>query len=732
MDADRWQQVNALLDSVMELPPGEQRSYLDVHCEDDPELRREVLSLLEAHGEAESFLEAPAKDYAASLIAMDHDLATDPLIGTVVDGYQILGVLGRGGMGIVYKARDVNLDKEVALKMIDPALARDEAFVRKFRGEARALARIDSRHIVRVHAMRQTETGLYIVMEYVDGGTLSDVIREGPLPWDEAQPLVEQMLTALEHAHGVGVIHRDIKPSNIMLTTTSMVKVTDFGLAKVRQNEVAATVTQGIAGTIRYMSPEQVKGSSDLDHRSDLFSMGMTIYQLLAGRLPFEDDSSDFDIMRAIVEEPFPEPTTYHAAIPRPVAEVLMQALEKDPRRRFQSAAEMRAAFASAGGGPIHVSADAPTVLEAPAYSPSNDKASTSDQKKGLSQRTMMLGALGTLGVLLVAAVLILSIGPLGDDAPPEDPPTATSPLTLTSVPDGVRVYANDTYVGTTPLQDAGVNVGDGQVAFRFEKAGFLSRDTTLAVEADTPVPLQRISLVRDETETEITQVRIASNPSGAVVRINGERAGPTPLNDVELPSDEAITVEFRHDNCQSRTLAFDTPPPSIQADLVCQEETQTQTTTTPDPPARATLTLNVAPEGSIAVEGENCQAGTPCSVRAGSKQVTFRHPQYGDQTRTISVDGGSEVSRTFYFEQPVVIQVRHAESGDPIWGSIFVDGEQRGSLTDLPLRLGPGTHRVEVRRELYEVGNPVREVTIEPGFQQEAPEVMVFQISAQ
>ena len=336
MTSERWQQINVLLDAVLDLPPGEQQAYLDVHCP-DPELRREVRSLLEAHDEAQSFLEEPAKDFASPLIPMTNALSADPLIGQEIDGYRILDVLGRGGMGIVYKALDINLDKVVALKMIDPALARDETFVHRFRTEARALARIDSPHIVRVYAMRQTEVGLYIIMEYVDGGTVTDLLSNGPLPWLRARPIIQQMLTALEHAHGVHVIHRDIKPSNIMLTSKGVVKVTDFGLAKVRQQGDMATITQGIAGTLFYMSPEQVVGLADLDHRSDLYSMGMTIYQMLAGRLPLDRDLGDFAVMRAIVEDPMPLLSTFIPSLPEPVVEQVMKALEKEPARRYQS-----------------------------------------------------------------------------------------------------------------------------------------------------------------------------------------------------------------------------------------------------------------------------------------------------------------------------------------------------------------------------------------------------------
>lgn len=269
----------------------------------------------------------------------------DVLIGRDIDGYRVIEVLGRGGMGIVYKAEDVALDRFVALKVIDPALARDETFVRRFRTEARALASVQSLYIVNIHTLRQTDHGMYIVMEYVDGGTLADLIEKGPMDWERAYPIIRQMLSGFEQAHGVGVIHRDIKPRNIMLSQDGVVKVTDFGLAKLRRGDRASTVTQGTAGTLFYMSPEQVKGVHDLDHRSDVYSIGMTIYEMLTGQLPFDREAGDFTIMRTIVENKLPPPTQFRSDLPAPISRFIMKALEKDPDKRYASAREFRHAL---------------------------------------------------------------------------------------------------------------------------------------------------------------------------------------------------------------------------------------------------------------------------------------------------------------------------------------------------------------------------------------------------
>lgn len=315
----------------------------------------------------------------------------DPLIGHDIGEYRITGVLGRGGMGIVYAADDTNLGIPVALKMIDPALARDASFVRRFRAEARAMARIQSPHIVRVMAMRQTEHGLFLVMECVDGGTLYDRMSAGSMAWNDAWPVIRQMLLALEKAHAVGVIHRDIKPRNVMLTRDGTVKVTDFGLAKDVSGDSSATVTQAVAGTLLYMSPEQVRASPTLDARSDLFALGLTAYEMLAGRLPFERDAGEFAVMRAIAEEAFPPPTKFAPSVPDRPARVLMKALEKDPDKRYASAAALREAFEAA----LPETASARTATRVKPLA-----------QPGGSRRIGLIAAAAVLGLLLAAGLV--------------------------------------------------------------------------------------------------------------------------------------------------------------------------------------------------------------------------------------------------------------------------------------------------------------------------------------
>ncbi len=270
----------------------------------------------------------------------------DAVIGKEVDGYHVESVLGRGGMGVVYKAEDVALSRPVALKRINPAQAHREQFLRRFRSEAKALARINSPNITSIYALRDTDIGLLIVMEYVDGGTLKDKVQDGPMAPGEAIPIVRQILQAFRDAHGAGVIHRDIKPQNIMMSTDGAVKITDFGIAKLRRQDSGETVTQGgQGGTLKYMSPEQIEKIDEVDNRSDLYALGMTMYEMLAGRLPFEELDTDFDIMRKVVEGDVPPPEEFVPNLPPGLSKIIRKATATKPEDRYASAEEMLSAL---------------------------------------------------------------------------------------------------------------------------------------------------------------------------------------------------------------------------------------------------------------------------------------------------------------------------------------------------------------------------------------------------
>jgi serine/threonine-protein kinase len=260
------------------------------------------------------------------------------MIGKKIDPYEIEEILGRGGMGVVYRARDTKLERDVAIKMMDIQYASDPNFLKRFQSEAKALARLQDPNIVSIFSLLETTDGICIVMEYVRGTTLAKLlIPQAPLPIPRVIKIFKQLLLALSHAHKEGVIHRDIKPANIIVGDDDRIKVADFGLAKIKQ-EFAATATKGTAGTLYYMSPEQFRGLKEVDNRGDIYSAGMSLYECLTGKLPFGIDDSYYTIAQQVVHGQVPPPETMKLEIPGGLVAIVKRMIACDVNDRYQSA----------------------------------------------------------------------------------------------------------------------------------------------------------------------------------------------------------------------------------------------------------------------------------------------------------------------------------------------------------------------------------------------------------
>ena len=285
-------------------------------------------------------------------------------IGKTVDSYQILDVVGRGGMGIVYKAKDLMLEKDVAVKMMDARLDPEGRLLKRFQDEARALAKLQHPNIVAIYALRESELGLCIVMELVSGKNLAEIIKAtGAMPLERFKRIFLQCLNALDHAHKEGIVHRDIKPSNIMLTDRDVVKITDFGLAK-RLDPSANASTMLVGGTLYYSPPEQLDSLANVDYRGDIYSLGMTMYEALTGKIPFADTSSDFKIRQAIVDGTIPPPNRLRPDLPDGFVQLVMKAIHNDPAKRFRSAAAMLEALEECETSPSPVSRRKPLPIK--------------------------------------------------------------------------------------------------------------------------------------------------------------------------------------------------------------------------------------------------------------------------------------------------------------------------------------------------------------------------------
>jgi tRNA A-37 threonylcarbamoyl transferase component Bud32 len=273
------------------------------------------------------------------------------MVGRVVGSYRIVEKIGEGGMGAVYRAVDEMLEREVAIKAIRPELARDPEIVERFRAEAKILARVSHPAIATIYSFFHDGGELFLAMEYVRGRTLSAVLAaEGALPWRRAVPLLSTALEGIEQAHRAGIIHRDLKPDNLMFTEAGALKVMDFGIARVPGSN-HLTRTGLLIGTLRYVAPEQIRGE-EVDRRTDLYALGVVLYQMLTGRVPFEGPT-DFAILKAQIEDPPAPPRSLVPAIPEELERIVLKALEKSPDARFQTAGELRTALAALGPLPL-------------------------------------------------------------------------------------------------------------------------------------------------------------------------------------------------------------------------------------------------------------------------------------------------------------------------------------------------------------------------------------------
>ncbi|MBA2643841.1 MAG: Stk1 family PASTA domain-containing Ser/Thr kinase [Solirubrobacterales bacterium] len=289
--------------------------------------------------------------------------------GVVIDGrYRLLSRLGHGGMAEVWAAEDSELGRQVALKMLHARLAADQDFVERFRREASAAAGLQHPNVVQVYDRGESQGTYYIAMEYLRGLSLKDVVRRGSLEPGYAVELIVQVLKAARFAHRNGIVHRDLKPHNVMLDGEGRVKVTDFGIARAGASDM--TETGSIMGTAQYLSPEQAQGHA-VTERSDLYSVGVMLFELLTGRVPFEGESAVTIALRHVSEAP-PPPSRLNPAVSPALDAVVLRALEKDPGRRFRDADEFITALAATGEAPGDAT-QMTRIAPAAAYVPPSD-----------------------------------------------------------------------------------------------------------------------------------------------------------------------------------------------------------------------------------------------------------------------------------------------------------------------------------------------------------------------
>ncbi len=376
MERNRWQRTEELYHAALERAPDERAAFLAEACADDSDLRREVEELLRYDGAAESFMQDNAFAAAAQELEPEELSQTAPqlLPGQHIGAYKILALLGRGGMGVVYRARDERLRRDVAIKVLPASLANDTDRLLRFRQEAQATSALNHPNILMIYDIGTASPELggapFIVAELLEGAELRAQLESGALPARRALDYAQQITQGLAAAHEKGIVHRDLKPENLFVTKDGRVKILDFGLAKLRPPQPGAVDTDAptqkrltdpgvVMGTVGYMSPEQVRGQ-ETDHRSDIFAFGVILYEMLSGQRAFRGASA-IEVMNAILKEEPPELGETNAKVSPQIEKLVRRCLEKQPERRFQSAYDLGFAL-EALSTPSNSRLDAPAV----------------------------------------------------------------------------------------------------------------------------------------------------------------------------------------------------------------------------------------------------------------------------------------------------------------------------------------------------------------------------------
>ena len=475
------------------------------------------------------------------------------LDGKEFDGFRILGKIGEGGMGDVYKAEDINLEQHRAIKVLKPVLGQDELFMKRFCREAKELARLHHPNIVIIFGFRSDpEIGSYIIMEYVDGITLNKIIKQaGVMSHEEAIPTFKQLLKAVSYAHKKNLIHRDIKPSNVMLTNDNIVKLTDFGLAKNLEQDKELTLTGGAAiGTLFYMPPEQIRNSTSVDYRSDIYSLGITLYEMLVGQTPFADNDSLYSIQTAIIQETPPAPNKVRSNIPQSLSEIVMKSIDKIPKNRYQSVDEMLDAIDS-----YQVYKDTETVR---IVNPKN--------KKIVWSKPMPKVVLGLL-IIIIMGIGAFSLIPIMQGNPSDPPIEPTSYIFGKVEPERINRKTN-LALAVVPYGSISVNgvqqannsaksvfiemISEGENNVIFSHPEFGEKKVIISASignvANSVICYFKYSLNIEVTDTN-------SNPLSANIFINNQQLRQkSPISAYTLYPGE-YEIKVRHTGFQSRDL---------------------------------------------------------------------------------------------------------------------------------------------------------------------------------
>lgn len=471
------------------------------------------------------------------------------MIGTTVGKYRIVGVLGRGGMGTVYKAVDETLGREVAVKVLNADLLAPDR-VARFKAEAVTLARLSHPHIAHVYELASSGESLLMVMECIQGETLEQLVaRHGPLPIDRAVRIVAQVLDGLQHAHRAGIVHRDLKPANLMVTASGDVKVMDFGIARV-QGATRLTGEGYMLGTPAYMAPEQVRGD-EVDARTDLYAMGVVLYQLVTGRLPFEADTTVAMIQKQLNEPPTPA-RQHRSDLPPWLDDVLARALAKSPAERFQSSEDLRLALLRYQ----HPDQFTPTLpltpgpQAVPAVAPEAQVAAAvvgSQSTVTLQRRHLAMGATAGVALAVVGGAAMAYLVLRGGDPEPARTPQTAATSADVQTPSPIAAASPATQSNPLPLRETPPSQAPSA-----PPVAAPAPPTGAAVLPARPAPINPRPTVPDTASREAPATPAAPVPAVPVIPASPRPALPPERAPVEFDDVKIVVPE------EGRTREYD------------------------------------------------------------------------------------------------------------------------------------------------------------------------------
>src|SRR6266536_2044527 len=354
MTPARLQTIEGIFHAALDREPDQVGAFLDTACEGDELLRGKVEALLASHQGADDFIETSAVGITTKIIQNGQ---ADLLVGQTIGHYKLSERIGTGGMGEVYLATDIRAGRKAALKLLPMRFTGDAERLKRFQQEARAVVALNHPNILTVYEIGEDHSTYYIASELIEGETLRQRLMRGRMQLSEAVEIAIQVASALAAAHETGIVHRDIKPENIMLRPDGYVKVLDFGIAKLAEQEVPVTISTdeamllvetnlgSILGTVRYMSPEQAYGAP-VDKRTDVWSLGVVLYEMVTGHAPFTGETPG-EVMASILGTEPPPLTSYVAHTPAELEQIVSKALYKEREERYQSAHELLEALQS-------------------------------------------------------------------------------------------------------------------------------------------------------------------------------------------------------------------------------------------------------------------------------------------------------------------------------------------------------------------------------------------------